>query len=200
MAQWRCRAAGRSYVRELQTWFHRYCVISGLCTFSTVKQAFHEEVRVLSSLHRSLPLLCLSIIVFTWITDTMALGDAQLRRSKDDPAAFPASDLWKDSPVLVVVLRRPGCVSGREILTCRLRRAPLQPCCRCQAPTATGHRCELPSCARSSRNIQLDLKRTSKHIIAMKQLLQVLISCRLPTRAAAVPRAGGQAVDGAGAV
>lgn len=44
--------------------------------------------------------------------DTMALGDAQLRRSKEDAASFPASDLWKDSPVLVVVLRRPGCVSN----------------------------------------------------------------------------------------
>lgn len=44
----------------------------------------------------------------------MALGDAQLRRSKEDAAAFPASDLWKDSPVLLVVLRRPGCLLCRE--------------------------------------------------------------------------------------
>ena len=39
---------------------------------------------------------------------TMALDKAQLLKGKGGNAV-PASDLWKDSPALVVVLRRPGC-------------------------------------------------------------------------------------------
>lgn len=38
----------------------------------------------------------------------MALATAQLRPNKEGEP-FPASKLWADGPVLVVVLRRPGC-------------------------------------------------------------------------------------------
>ena len=37
------------------------------------------------------------------------LGEAPLKTSKEATDSFPASKLWADGPVLIVVLRRPGC-------------------------------------------------------------------------------------------
>ncbi len=44
-----------------------------------------------------------------------SLKSAQLFKSKGGEAV-PAADLWKDGPVLVVALRRPGCREFAQLL------------------------------------------------------------------------------------
>ena len=105
----------------------------------------------------------------------MSLAEAPLKTSKDAADSFPAGQLWQDSPVLLVVLRRPGC---RKFC----RRPP--PAAASGLGAKPGSHTQTPIQKHSLLTARCS-RLTARHSLCL----------RSPTRCSAVPRAGDQAVE-----